>query len=195
MRVLPKAHLIVRFDIPVDSINHTLKLATDTSWEDFRWEVVSALRVLPSEIQLSYKLASQTKDELARALAKSQDLTYLMQECKPFLTGERKCRGNKEFRIQLTSQSTVSGVKEDPKPGPGQRGKKGKKGKEKSTESNDTNDTQEIMGIAKRSAKLQESLKCDKHGSDKSSCWVLTTGKHQRLIPREFSMWATMIVS
>ena len=91
MRVRPKAHLIVQFDIPVNSVNHTLKLATDTLWEDFRWEVASALRVLPSEIQLSYKLASQTKDELARALAKSQDLTYLMQECKPFLTGERKC--------------------------------------------------------------------------------------------------------
>ena len=91
MRVRPKAHLIVQFDILVNGVNHTLELATDTSWEDFRWEVASALRVLPSEIQLSYKLASQTKDELARALAKSQDLTYLMQECKPFLTGERKC--------------------------------------------------------------------------------------------------------
>ena len=105
-------------------------------------------------------------------------------------------------------------MKEDPKSGPGQQGKKvsqlqhvgnlclsceqgkkGKKGKEKSTESHDTNNDQEIMGIAKRSAKLQESLKCDKHSSDKWSCWILTTGKHQRLIPREFSMWATMIVS
>ena len=132
---------------------------------------------------------------------KSQDFAYLMQECKPFLTGERKCRGNKEFRVQLTSRSTATGVKEDPKPGPGQQGKKGKKGKrgkrgkEKSTESDDADDDQEIMGIAKRSAKLQESLKCDKHSSDKSSCWILTTGKHQRLVPREFSMWATMIVS
>ena len=73
------------------------------------------LGVLPSEIQLSYKLASQTKDELARALVKSQDLTYLMQECKPFLTGDKKCRGNKPFRIQLMSRSTVSETKEDTK--------------------------------------------------------------------------------
>ena len=87
----PKTHLIIRFDIPVDGINHTLELATSISWEDFKWEVASALRVLPSEIQLSYKLASQMKDEFARALVKRQDLTYLMQECKPFLTGERKC--------------------------------------------------------------------------------------------------------
>jgi len=113
----PKPHLIVRFDIPVDGVNHTLEFATDVLWEEFQWEVADALRVRPSDIQLSYKLASQTKDDLARALVKSQDLAYLMQECKPFLTGEKKCRGNKEFRVQLTSRSTKNGAKEDPKPG------------------------------------------------------------------------------
>lgn len=113
----------VRFDIPVDGVNHTLEFTTDVSWEDFQWEVADILRVRPSEMQLSYKLASQTKDDLARALMKSQDLAYLMQECRPFLTGEKKCRGGKEFRVQLTSRSMASGTKEDAKPG-ARQGKK-----------------------------------------------------------------------
>lgn len=123
MTVHPKTHLIAPFDIPVDGVNHTLEFATDVLWEDFRWEVASLLRVLPGEIQLSYKLASQTKDKLARALVKSQDLVYLMRECKPFLTREKKCRGDKPFHVQLTSRSTASGAKEDAKSGP-QQGKK-----------------------------------------------------------------------
>ena len=78
-------------------------------------DIGETLHLRPHEFQLSYKLASQTKDDLARALVKKQDLTYLMQECKPFLTGEKKCRGNKEFRVQLASRST-NAVKEDTKP-------------------------------------------------------------------------------
>lgn len=112
-----ETYLTVHFDIPVDGVNHTLEFATNVSWHEFRWGVADILRVRPSEIQLSYKLASQTKDDLARALVKSQDLAYLMQECKPFLTGEKRCRGKKEFHVQLTSRSVVNEVKEDPKPG------------------------------------------------------------------------------
>lgn len=121
VEVHPK--LTIWFDIPVNGVNHTLEFSTDVLWEDFEWKVAATLGVRPSEVQLSYKLASQTKDDLARALVKSQDLAYLMQECKPFLTGEKRCRGNKEFRVQLTSRSAASGVKEDAKQGPRQ-GKK-----------------------------------------------------------------------
>lgn len=118
-----ETYLTVRFDIPVDGVNHTLEFTTDVSWDEFQWGVADILRVRPSEIQLSYKLASQTKDDLARALVKSQDLAYLMQECKPFLTGEKRCRGKKEFRVQLMSRSVANEVKENPKSG-SRQGKK-----------------------------------------------------------------------
>ena len=58
-----------------------------------------------------------------------------------------------------------------------------------------TSDADEAVGVGRLSAMLQGKLKCDKHHSDKSSCWILEDGRHLQLIPRDFAMWAAMIVS
>ena len=91
--------LCIPFDIPVEGVNHTMTFSLDVSWDGFEWEIAWKLKKLPSNVSLSYKLASQTKAEMARALANKKDLEDLMQHCKPFVDGTRKCRRGKEFCV------------------------------------------------------------------------------------------------
>jgi hypothetical protein len=95
------SNLLVPFDIPVEGVNHAITFPLDVSWDDFEWEIAQKLKSLPSEVTLSYKLASQTKTEMARALASEEDLEGLMQRSKPFVDGTKKCGRGKEFRVQL----------------------------------------------------------------------------------------------
>jgi len=100
--------LVVPFDIPVDGVNHTMNLPPDISWDDFEWEIARRLKTLPSDVSLAYKLASQTKAEMARALVDEKGLEDLMRRCKPFVDGTRKCGRGKEFCVQLFPRITVS---------------------------------------------------------------------------------------
>lgn len=93
--------MLIPFDLPVDGVNHTLKLPSDIDWWNFQWEVAGKLRVFPADIQLSYKLASQPKGDLARALTGEQDLAGLVERSWPFVNGTRKCGRGKEFCVQL----------------------------------------------------------------------------------------------
>lgn len=100
--------LLVPFDIPVAGVNHTMSFSLDISWDDFEWDIARKLNTSPSDVSLSYKLASQTKTEMARALTDEKDLEDLMRRCKPFLDGTKKCGRGKEFCVQLFPRITVS---------------------------------------------------------------------------------------
>ena len=100
--------LLVPFDIPVEGVNHTMTFRLDVSWNNFEWEIAQKLKALPSNIHLSYKLASQTKAEMPRALANEKDLEDLMRRCEPFVSGQKKCGRGKEFCVQLFPKVTVS---------------------------------------------------------------------------------------
>ena len=93
--------LPVPFDIPVEGVNHAMTFPLDVSWDDFEWKISQKLDSLPSEIALSYKLASQTNAEMARALTSEEDLEDLMRRSKPFIDGTERCARGKEFRVQL----------------------------------------------------------------------------------------------
>ena len=99
--------LLVPFDIPVGGVNHLVEFPLSISWDDFEWEVSSKLKALPSNVSLSYKLASQTKGEMQRALTDERDFKNLMQRCTPFVNGLRKCGRGKEFRVQLFPKITA----------------------------------------------------------------------------------------
>lgn len=100
--------LFVSFDIPVKGVNHTMTFLLDVSWDDFQWEIARKLNNLPVDVRLSYKLASQTKADMARALADEKDLEDLMRRCKPFVDGTKKCGRGKEFCVQLFPRITVT---------------------------------------------------------------------------------------
>lgn len=104
---IDEGDLLVPFDIPVDEVNHTMDFTLDTAWEDFEWEVTQKLNVSPVDMSLSYKLASQTKAEMARALVSKKDFEGLIHGCKPFIDGTKKCPRGKEFRVQLLPKITV----------------------------------------------------------------------------------------
>jgi len=99
---------IVPFDIPVEGVNHSLKFTLGVEWDDFRWEVARKLRAHPMDIKLSYKLASQPKTEMPRALADENDLADLMYRSRPYVNGTKKCGRGKEFCVQLIPKIPVS---------------------------------------------------------------------------------------
>ena len=101
-------NLLVPFDIPVEGVNHTMTFPLDISWNNFEWEIVQKLEALPSNVHLLYKLASQMKAEMPRALANEKGLKDLMRRCDPFVNGQKKCGRGKEFCIQLFQKVTVS---------------------------------------------------------------------------------------
>lgn len=101
------SNVLVPFDIPVDGVNHTMKFALNVLWDDFEWGVAQKLDALPADVSLSYKLASQTKTEMARALVDEKDLEDLMRRCRPFMDGTKSCGRGKEFCVQLFPKITV----------------------------------------------------------------------------------------
>jgi hypothetical protein len=75
-------------------------------WGDFQWDVARKLRVLPTGVELSYKLASQPKGDLARALVDERDFSDLIQRSRPFVNGTKVCGRGKEFCVQLFPRIT-----------------------------------------------------------------------------------------
>ena len=59
------------------------------------------------DIELSYKLASQPKGDLARALTDEQDFADLIQRSQPFVKGTKFCGRGKDFCVQLFPKITV----------------------------------------------------------------------------------------
>ena len=102
------SNLSIPFDIPIEDVNHTLKFRLDIKWDDFRWDVARKLHVFPDEFELSYKLASQPKGDMARALVDEQGFTDLVKRSRPFVNGTKACGRGKEFSVQLFPKITAS---------------------------------------------------------------------------------------
>ena len=111
----------VPFDIPIEGVNHTERFPLDVSWDDFEWEVTRKLGFHPADVRLSYKLASQTKAEMPRALADEKDLEDLMRRSKPFVDGSKTCGRGKEFSVQLSMTRKTVASKNIPEPTPAQK--------------------------------------------------------------------------
>ena len=97
------SNIPVPFDIPVEGVNHRLTLPLGISWSKFQWEVAEKLHAFPLDVELSYKLSSQTRADLARALVGEDDFVGLIQRVQPHLNGTKpvgKGKG-KEFCVQL----------------------------------------------------------------------------------------------
>ena len=111
-----ESKLTIPFDIPVEGVNHTLKFPLSVEWGDFQWDVAQKLHAHPAEVELSYKLASQPKADLARALVDKTDFTDLIHHLQPFAI-RTKLRGRgREFCVQPPPKLAVSKSTDDKKP-------------------------------------------------------------------------------
>ena len=115
------SNCVLPFDIPVEGVNHTLEFTLGVEWDDFQWEVSQKLHVHPTDVKLSYKLASQPKAEMERALVDEKDLADLIRRSRPFVNGTKKCARGKEFSVQLYPKIAVSKSMDGEKPTPTQK--------------------------------------------------------------------------
>ena len=189
-------------------MNHRATFSLDVSWGDFEWEITRKLRAHPSDVILSYRLASQPKTEMARALADEKDLEDLMQRCEPFVDGTKKCGRGKEFCVQLFAKITASEDAPTPTqtrkvcffltskrsiPLMDRKGKAKQKAKQSGSKNNDEGGTaQKLSDMERTSSRLMGMRHCATHNR---SCAVSDTGVHVRLVPEDFVKWATLIVS
>ena len=102
------SNLNVPFDIPIEGVNHTLEFLLRVSWDEFQWQVAQKLHVHPTDVELSYKLPSQLKGDLPRALTDEQDFSNLMQRSRPFVDGTKVCGRGKDFCVQLFPKIVVN---------------------------------------------------------------------------------------
>ena len=93
-----------------------MKFPLGVEWDDFQWDVARKLHVLPTDVGLSYKLASQPKTDMARALVDEKDLADLMHRVRPFVNGTKKCGRGKEFCVQLFPKLVASKNADNTKP-------------------------------------------------------------------------------
>lgn len=63
--------------------------------------IAEALGARVGEIKLSYRFSSFTASENAEVLCSQDHFQKMMARAKEFLTGKRKVRGGREFRVHL----------------------------------------------------------------------------------------------
>ena len=102
------SNCVIPFDIPVEGVNHSLKFALGVQWVDLQWVVAQKLHAHPMGVKLSYKLTSQPKADIPRALVDEKDLADLVCRSRPYINGTKKCGRGKEFCVQLFPKITVS---------------------------------------------------------------------------------------
>ena len=100
--------LPVPFDIPIEGVNYSLKFPLGVDWDEFRWDVAKKLQLSLMDFELSYKLTSQPKGDLARALADENDFADLIQRSRPYVNGTKSCARGKEFHVQLVPKIIVN---------------------------------------------------------------------------------------
>lgn len=70
-------------------------------WEHFQSIIAGVLGVRAGEIKLSYRFSSFTASENAEVLCSQDHFQTMIARAKEFLTGKRKVRGGREFRVHL----------------------------------------------------------------------------------------------
>ena len=87
--------------LPIRGINWPVDVPVTISWRHFRSIVAGELNMEPDEIQLSYRFSSFTAADNAEVLCSQEHFQTMVVRAKEFLTGKRKVRGGREFRVHL----------------------------------------------------------------------------------------------
>ena len=87
--------------LPIRNINWPVDVPVTISWRRFQSIVAGKLNMEPEEIELSYRFSSFTAADNAEVLCSQDHFQTMVMRAKEFLTGKRKVRGGREFRVHL----------------------------------------------------------------------------------------------
>ena len=94
---LPK----LEFVVPIKGVNWPVKVPVTISWVNFRSIIANELGVSADEIKLSYRFSSFAAAENSEVLCSREHFENMVTKAMGFLTGKRKVRGGREFRVHL----------------------------------------------------------------------------------------------
>ena len=87
--------------LPIQGLNWPVTVPVATSWNQFLSIIAKALNVGTEEIMLSYRFSSFTASENSEVLRTRDHYQAMIARAKDFLTGKRRVRGGKGFRVHL----------------------------------------------------------------------------------------------
>jgi len=87
--------------LPMQGVNWPVVVPVTIPWVHFQSIVAGALGTRVGDIKLSYRFSSFTASENAEVLCSEDHFQKMMARAKEFLTGKRKVRGGREFRVHL----------------------------------------------------------------------------------------------
>ena len=87
--------------VPINGVNWPVVVPVTISWEQFQSTIANKLGANSEEIRLSYRFSSFTAAENAEVLCSHDHFQKMMTKANEFLTGKRKVRGGREFRVHL----------------------------------------------------------------------------------------------
>ena len=84
-----------------EGVNWPVVVPVTTTWNGFLSIIAKELEAKTEEIKLSYRFSSFTAAENSEVLCSHDHYKSMKAKAKEFLTGTRKVRGGKAFRIHL----------------------------------------------------------------------------------------------
>lgn len=87
--------------VPIKGVNWPVVVPVTISWDCFQSTIADELSVGTDEIKLSYRFSSFTAAENSEVLCSRDHFRKMITKAKDFLTGKRKVRGGREFRVHL----------------------------------------------------------------------------------------------
>lgn len=87
--------------LPIQGVNWPVVVSVTISWNQFQSIIAEKLNVRTEEITLSYRFSSFTAAENSEVLCTRDHFQTMITKAKDFLTGKRKVRGGKDFRVHL----------------------------------------------------------------------------------------------
>ena len=116
--------LQIPLDIAVNGALDRMEISSDMSWTAFCLAISSKLNVPASQLDLAWKLSTETKNDLPRHLSSAAHLLQLISTATQHLEGKIKSRSKKEFAVQIINKSSPAA--DTAKPPNGSHGSKAK---------------------------------------------------------------------
>jgi hypothetical protein len=88
--------------IPIQGVNWPVPVPVTATWDHFKATIAHKLGTSTDEIQLSYRFSSFTATENAEVLCSQDHFQNMISKAMVFLSGRRKVRGGKDFRVFLS---------------------------------------------------------------------------------------------
>lgn len=85
----------------IQGVNWPVVVPVTIAWDEFQSIIAKKLNMRAEEITLSYKFSSFAAAENSEVLCTQDHFQTMIAKAKDFLTGKRRVRGGKDFRVHL----------------------------------------------------------------------------------------------